>query len=84
NPVYGPEEAYWVEDPYDPYGGYYGGGGHWEYYTPIIGYTPEKALTEYDSLGRVTSQLGFGGDLTSFSYAWNGGISTSGIGTFGG
>ena len=84
NPVYGPEEAYWVEDPYDPYGGYYGGGGHWEYYTPIIGYTPEKALTEYDSLGRVTSQLAFGGDLTSFSYAWNGGISTSGLGTFGG
>ncbi|MBN8811110.1 MULTISPECIES: GH-E family nuclease [unclassified Sphingomonas] len=84
NPIYGPEESYWVEDPYDPYGGYYGGGGHWEYYTPIIGYTPEKALTEYDALGRVTSQLAFGGDLTTAGYSWNGGISTSGIGTFGG
>ncbi len=84
NPVYGPEEAYWVEDPYDPYGGYYGGGGHWEYLHADHRLHAEKALTGIWSLGRVTSQLGFGGDLTSFSYAWNGGISTSGIGTFGG
>ena len=77
-PIYGPEEEIWVED--DPYYGT----GHWEYYTPIIGYTPEKALTEYDSLGRMTSQLSFGGDLTTIAYAWNAGIATSGLGTFGG
>ncbi|WP_448661573.1 GH-E family nuclease [Sphingomonas sp. CJ20] len=85
DPIYGPEESYWVEDPYDPYDPYGGyGGGHWEYYTPIIGYTPEKALTEYDAIGRVTSQRGFGGDVTTASYSWNSGITTSGIGTFGG
>ncbi len=77
-PIYGPTEEIWVED--DPYYGT----GHWEYYTPIIGYTPEKALTEYDSMGHVISQLAFGGDLTTVAYSWNSGTTTSGLGTFGG
>ncbi|WEJ98137.1 MAG: polymorphic toxin-type HINT domain-containing protein [Candidatus Sphingomonas phytovorans] len=81
-PIYGPTEEYWVED-YDPYYGYYTGQGHYEYYTPIIGYTPEKALTEYDSSGRVISQLAFGGDLTTVGYVWNAGIGTA-VGTTGG
>jgi YD repeat-containing protein len=88
SPIYGPPEQVWVEDP--PYWNYYDqaweypGTGHYETYTPIIGYAAEKALTEYDSQGRVISTLGFGGDLTTQSYSWNSGISTSGLGTFGG
>lgn len=86
-PVYGPPEEVWVQDPpvwnqYDQAWEY--GDGHYEWQTPIIGYAPEKSLTEYDAQGRVTSQLGFGGDLTTISYAWNAGIATSGLGTFGG
>ncbi len=87
SPIYGPPEQVWVEDPpvwnqYDYCWEY--GGGHYEWQTPVIGYAPEKALTEYDAQGRVTSQLAFGGDLTTVSYAWNAGIATSGLGTFGG
>jgi YD repeat-containing protein len=85
-PVYGPPEQVWVEDPpyWDPYYGWVYPGGHYETQTPIIGYTPEKEITDYDLQGRVTRQVAFGGDTTTTSYAWNGGIATGGMGTFGG
>ncbi|HYD39126.1 MAG TPA: LysM peptidoglycan-binding domain-containing protein [Allosphingosinicella sp.] len=86
-PVYGPPEQVWVEDPpyYDPYYGWvYPGTGHWETQTPIIGYTPEKEITDYDLQGRVTRQVAFGGDTTTTSYSWSAAIATSGMGTFGG
>ncbi|MES2443088.1 MAG: LysM peptidoglycan-binding domain-containing protein [Pseudomonadota bacterium] len=91
-PIYGPPEQIWVQDP-PPYNPHYpieypieGGEeyGHWEWYTPIIGYSAEKALTEYDAIGRVTSQRSFGGDVTTIGYAWNAGIAIAGLGTFGG
>lgn len=84
-PIYGPPEDVWVEDP--PYWDYYYGwvypGGHWETHTPIIGYAPEKARTDYDVQGRVTRQIDIGGDTTSYSYTWYGWLGTSGMGTFG-
>jgi YD repeat-containing protein len=40
--------------------------------------------TTYDMQGRVTSQVAFGGDTTTTSYAWNSAIATTGMGTFGG
>ncbi|WP_231625058.1 LysM peptidoglycan-binding domain-containing protein, partial [Novosphingobium sp. AAP93] len=43
-----------------------------------------KETTAYDIQGRVTSQVDLGGDTTSYSYAWNGSLVTSGLGTFGG
>lgn len=79
-PVYGPTEQIWVED-YNQYGYY---GGHWEDYTPIIGYTPDVETTDYDTMGRVVSQRTFGGDVTSYTYSWDASISTTGLGTFGG
>ena len=51
-PIYGPPEQVWVEDPpyWDPYYGWvYPGTGHYETHTPIIGYAPEKEITDYDS-----------------------------------
>ncbi|MEA3065957.1 MAG: trimeric autotransporter adhesin, partial [Sphingomonadales bacterium] len=86
NPIYGPPEQVWVEDPpyWDPYYGWIYPGGHWETQTPIIGYEPEKEITDYDLQGRVTRQVAFGGDTTTVSYAWSGGIATGGMGTFGG
>ncbi|HYD38919.1 MAG TPA: LysM peptidoglycan-binding domain-containing protein, partial [Allosphingosinicella sp.] len=85
-PVYGPPEQVWVEDPpyWDPYYGWVYPGGHWETHTPIVGYAPLKELTDYDMQGRVTRQVAFGGDTTTTSYAWNGGLATAGMGTFGG
>ncbi|HYD36296.1 MAG TPA: hypothetical protein VEA60_01705, partial [Allosphingosinicella sp.] len=86
-PVYGAPEQVWVEDPpyWDPYYGYvYPGTGHWETHTPIVGYAPDKELTDYDLQGRVVRQVAFGGDVTTTSYAWNGAIATTGMGTFGG
>ncbi len=89
-PIYG--EPVWVEDPYyPPYGPPYyepeipiegGGNGHWE--TPIIGYTPDVETTDYDIQGRATAQRSFGGDVTLTSYAWDAGMVTTGLGTFGG
>jgi YD repeat-containing protein len=38
----------------------------------------------YDQQGRVTSQRGMGGDVTTFAHSWNGGLTTAGMGTFGG
>lgn len=40
--------------------------------------------TDYDKQGRVISQTAFGGDVTTTSYAWNGTLATTGLGTFGG
>ena len=83
-PVYGPPEQIWVEDGYwDPYYGWIDT-SHWETHTPIVGYTPEKEITDYDVQGRVTRQVAFGGDTTTTSYSWNGAIATAGMGTFGG
>jgi YD repeat-containing protein len=86
NPVYGPPEDVWVEDPdyWDPDYGWVDGGGHWETHTPIVGYAPDKELTDYDLQGRVTRQVAFGGDTTTTSYAWSSALATSGMGTFGG
>jgi YD repeat-containing protein len=86
-PVYGPPEQVWVEDPpyWDPYYGWvYPGTGHYETQYPIVGYAPEKEQTDYDTLGRVTRDVGFGGDTTTMAYSWNGGLVTDGLGTFGG
>ena len=86
-PVYGPGEEVWVEDPpyWDNYYGWiYPGTGHYETQYPIIGYAPEKEQTDYDALGRVTRDVGFGGDTTTMSYSWNGGLATNGLATFGG
>lgn len=77
-PVYG--EGYWVVDWYD-----YDTGqeyGHWEY--PITGYTLDWETTDYDIQGRVVSRRAFGGDVTTVAYAWNGGLSTSGLAQLGG
>ena len=48
-----------------------------------------KQTTDYDSQGRVISQIAFGGDETTTSYSWDGTISTAldgggTLGTFGG
>jgi YD repeat-containing protein len=75
-PVYGLEEV-WVED--DPEYGT----GHWETQTVVVGYTPEKELTDYDLQGRVTRQVAFGGDTTRTSYTYESWIATPGMGTFG-
>jgi YD repeat-containing protein len=86
-PIYGPGEDVWVEDPpyWDPYYGWvYPGTGHYETQYPIIGYAPEKEQTDYDALGRVTRDVGFGGDTTTMAYSWNGGLVTTGLGSFGG
>lgn len=40
--------------------------------------------TDYDVQGRVTSVRAFGGDTTTTSYSWNGGLGTQGMGIFGG
>ncbi len=40
--------------------------------------------TDYDAQGRVVSQVAFGGDVTTTSYAWSGTMLTAGLGTFGG
>ncbi len=85
-PIYG--EPVWVDDPYgpnDPYEEYMpddGTNGHWE--TPIIGYEPDVATTDYDIQGRVTRERNFGGDVTTTAYAWEAGMVTTGLGTFGG
>ncbi|HEX8222848.1 MAG TPA: LysM peptidoglycan-binding domain-containing protein [Allosphingosinicella sp.] len=83
-PIYGPPQQVWVEDGY--WDNYYGwvDTSHWETHTPVVGYAPDKELTDYDLQGRVTRQVAFGGDTTTTSYAWNGGIATGGMGTFGG
>jgi YD repeat-containing protein len=86
-PVYGPPEQVWVEDPpyWDNYYGWvYPGTGHYETQTPIVGYAPEKEITDYDLQGRVTRQVAFGGDTTTTTYSWNSAIATTGLGTFGG
>jgi YD repeat-containing protein len=44
----------------------------------------DNEITDYDMQGRVTRQVAFGGDTTTTSYSWNGGIATAGMGTFGG
>jgi YD repeat-containing protein len=83
-PIYGPPEQVWVQDGYwDPYYGWVDT-SHWETHYPIVGYTPEKERTDYDALGRVTLDVTFGGDTTTTAYSWNGGLATSGLGTFGG
>ena len=83
-PIYGPPQQVWVEDGY--WDNYYGwvDTSHWETQTPIVGYAPDKELTDYDLQGRVVRQVAFGGDTTTISYSWNAGIATSGLGTFGG
>ncbi|WP_010545504.1 RHS repeat protein, partial [Sphingomonas elodea] len=40
--------------------------------------------TDYDSQGRVVSQVSYTGDVTATSYSWSGGLTTTGMGTFGG
>ncbi len=83
-PIYGPPEQIWVEDGYwDPYYGWVDT-SHWETHTPIVGYAPEKEITDYDVQGRITRQVAFGGDSTTTSYVWNGSLATAGMGTFGG
>lgn len=89
-PVYG--DPVWIEDPYyPPYPPYYeypvfppegGGGGYW--HTPIVGYTPDVETNDYDFQGRVTRHRAFGGDVTTTAYAWEAGMATTGVGTFGG
>ena len=59
------------------------GGQNWSAGVLTIG-SNLKAETEYDAEGRVISQTARGGDVTTYSYAWNGSLATAGIGTFGG
>lgn len=40
-----------------------------------------KELTDYDVQGRVTSMMDFGGDTTTYAYAWDAGAVTSGLNT---
>ncbi|MCX8474598.1 MAG: LysM peptidoglycan-binding domain-containing protein [Sphingomonas sp.] len=59
--------------------------GHWN---NVVGYAGRER-TEYDALGRVTLQVGYGDDnvgrdTITTSYAWETGLATSGMGTFGG
>jgi YD repeat-containing protein len=59
--------------------------GHWN---NVVGYAGRER-TEYDALGRVTLQVGYGDDTVgrdtiTTSYAWETGLATSGLGTFGG
>ncbi|HEX8623379.1 MAG TPA: LysM peptidoglycan-binding domain-containing protein [Allosphingosinicella sp.] len=83
-PVYGPPQQVWVQDGYwDPYYGWVDT-SHWETQTPIVGYTPEKEVTDYDLQGRITRQVAFGGDTTTVGYVWSGSLATAGMGTFGG
>jgi YD repeat-containing protein len=43
-----------------------------------------QETTDYDIQGRVTKQVAFGGDTTTYGYMWSSGIVTNGLGTFGG
>jgi|GEM_PF-1818182 len=54
--------------------------GHWNsfYGSGVV------ERTDYDSQGRVTSQSDLSGLTTSYSYAWQQGAQTAGLGTFGG
>ncbi|GAA4042763.1 LysM peptidoglycan-binding domain-containing protein [Parerythrobacter jejuensis] len=58
------------------------------FYDPYTGASsagsPEVATTDYDTQGRIISQKDFGGDVTTHSFTWNAGLSTTNIGTFGG
>ena len=84
-PIYGPPEEVWIDESYwDWETGQWVPAGHWETHTPIIGYTPDKELTDYDLQGRVTRHVAFGGDTTTMSYAWDSTLTTGGMGTFGG
>ncbi|MDE2596480.1 MAG: LysM peptidoglycan-binding domain-containing protein, partial [Sphingomonadales bacterium] len=38
----------------------------------VTGYTPVYETTDYDAQGRVTSQVNFAGDATTYSYSWSG------------
>ncbi|MDH4746398.1 hypothetical protein OMP43_20425, partial [Sphingomonas sp. CBMAI 2297] len=49
----------------------------------VVGYAGRER-TQYDALGRMTLQVAYGGDATTTSYAWDGGMATSGMGGFGG
>ena len=53
---------------------------HWNSHFGIY----DVEVTDYDMQGRVTRQVTFGGEAVSTSYAWNGAISTTGLGSFGG
>jgi YD repeat-containing protein len=82
-PIYGTPVEVWVEDP--PYWNAYDqaweyGNGHYEWQSPIIGYTPDKARTDYDAMGRVISTRAFGGDVITTSYSWDATIGASGTG----
>lgn len=84
-PIYGPPEDIWIDESYwDPETGQWIETGHWETHTPIIGYSPDKELTDYDLQGRVTRQVAFGGDVTTTTYAWDSQLATGGMGVFGG
>ncbi|WP_157215363.1 LysM peptidoglycan-binding domain-containing protein [Flavisphingomonas formosensis] len=46
--------------------------------------TGTRETTDYDAQGRVTKMVDMGGNITSYSYQWDGSIATGGLGTFGG
>ena len=46
--------------------------------------TLNTARTLYDAQGRVTKQIAIGGDTTTTSYLWSGGLTASGLNNFGG
>jgi YD repeat-containing protein len=82
-PIYGPPEQVWVTSGYWENNWEWVDTSHWEEHRPIVGYGPDKELTDYDLQGRVTRQVAFGGDTTLTTYSWNGGIGTDGLGVFG-
>jgi len=43
-----------------------------------------KELTDYDLQGRVVKMADYGNNVTTWSYAWNGALTTTGLGDFGG
>ncbi|MFA7601470.1 MAG: LysM peptidoglycan-binding domain-containing protein [Novosphingobium sp.] len=50
---------------------------------PVVGYNPYYERTDYDAQGRVIATKNFAGDLTTYSYSWNGAAATASMGTFG-
>ncbi len=85
-PIYG--AGVWVESGYWDYGynnNYYEPNwidtSHWEY--PVIGYTPYKETTDYDVQGRVTKQVNFAGDQTTYTYSWTA-VANTALGLTGG
>ncbi|MEN2793487.1 DUF4214 domain-containing protein [Sphingomonas oligophenolica] len=40
--------------------------------------------TYFDAQGRVTSTVNFAGEATNYTYSWDAGLATAGLGTFGG